>query len=66
MNQPKNTGQWLIVLFCIGLLLFNYPLLALYSKSETVAGIPFFYVALFLAWAALIGLVAFVIERQSN
>lgn len=66
MNRAKNNGQWLIVIFVIGLLLLNYPLLALYGGSQTIAGIPLFFVALFLTWAALIGLVALVIERQEQ
>lgn len=66
MNQRKNTSQWLVVIFCIGFLILNYPLLSLYGNAQTVAGIPIFYIALFLAWAILIGCVALVIERQGK
>lgn len=56
-------GQRLIALGCLGFLLFNYPLLALFNDGRTLGGIPVLYAYLFIAWAIIIGLLAFVIER---
>jgi hypothetical protein len=57
-------GQRLVALCLLGLLLFNYPLLAVFNVRATVFGIPVLYAYFFVAWAALIGLMALVIERR--
>ncbi len=62
MKQPSRTGQRLFVLFLGGCLIFNYPLLALFSREQMIRGIPLLYVVIFSAWLALIGLIAVVIE----
>jgi hypothetical protein len=61
-RSPHRT-QRLVALFLAGLLLFNYPLLAAFSRPEFVFGIPVLYAYLFAAWALLIGLLALVVER---
>jgi hypothetical protein len=63
MNERNLKGQRLAALFLVGCLLFNYPLLSLFSQDGMVWGIPILYVFIFLAWAALIGLMVIVIER---
>ncbi|HXV99463.1 MAG TPA: hypothetical protein VEC93_13655 [Anaerolineae bacterium] len=63
MNERNLKGQRLAALFLVGCLLFNYPLLSLFSQDGMVWGIPILYVYIFLAWAALIGLMVIVIER---
>jgi hypothetical protein len=55
----------LIGLFVLGLLLFNPPLLDLFSGG-TVFGWPLLYVYLFAAWAAVIGAAATVVERRRH
>ncbi len=64
MNKPKLKAQRLAALFALGGLLFNFPLLALFNRSETIASIPLLFVYVYVAWAALIGLLALVIERK--
>lgn len=63
MNKIQLKGQQLIALFLVGCLLFNYPLLSIFSQDGLVWGIPILYVYIFIAWAVLIGLMALVIER---
>jgi hypothetical protein len=55
-------SQRLIALFFAGLALFNFPLIALWDKAVTLWGIPLFPLALFLLWAVLIGLLAWISE----
>ncbi|QLC73789.1 hypothetical protein LPB260_24015 [Pseudomonas sp. LPB0260] len=62
-DQTRRT-QRLVALFALGWLLFSYPLLALFNVDGTLLGIPLLYAYLFLAWAALIGLMILVIERS--
>ncbi len=64
MFRSAIKSQRLIVVFLLGVLLFNYPLLALFNRTANVAGIPVLYLYIFGAWAVLIGLAALVVERS--
>ncbi|MCB9152372.1 MAG: hypothetical protein H6645_11410 [Caldilineaceae bacterium] len=65
MNHRRLiTGQRLAALFLIGCLLFNYPILSLFSRDARLWGVPALYVYIFISWAALIGLMAMVIELR--
>jgi hypothetical protein len=64
MEAYDVRGQRLVALCLLGLLLFNYPLLAVFNVPAMLFGIPVLYVYFFLAWAVLIGLMALVIERR--
>ena len=57
-------GPRLVVVFLLGVLLFNYPLLALFNRTVLVFGVPLLYAYIFAAWALLIGLAALVVERS--
>jgi hypothetical protein len=65
MNKQQLKDQRLAALFLIGCLLFNYPLLSLFSVEGMIWGVPIFYIYIFTAWAALIGLMAIVIEYHN-
>lgn len=64
MNKPNAKGQRLVALFLLGNLLFNYPLLALFNRSDIVLGAPMLYVYVFGGWALLIALLALIIEKK--
>jgi hypothetical protein len=55
-------AQRLLALAAAGVLLFNFPLLALWDRDVLVFGVPLFPAALFALWALLIGLLALLIE----
>jgi hypothetical protein len=57
-------GQRLAALCLLGALLFSYPLLAVFNVPETVFGIPVLYAYFFIAWGALIALIALVAEGR--
>jgi hypothetical protein len=59
-------AQRLVALFVAGLLLFNFPLLALWDHDARVFGLPLFPAALFLVWTLLIFALAWVIERTPD
>lgn len=59
-------GQRLVALFLLGVLLFNYPLLQLFSRDGLVLGIPLLYCYIFCTWAVLIGLMALVVEQNDS
>ena len=64
MNRRRLVGQRLAVLAFIAALLFNYPILSLFSVDRMVLGIPVLYAYLFTVWAAFIWLAAFLIEKK--
>ncbi|THF60529.1 hypothetical protein [Pseudothauera rhizosphaerae] len=59
-------GQRLVAAFLAGTLLFNYPVLSLFDRLETAFGLPLLYVYVFAAWAVLIALIAWVVERGAR
>lgn len=63
MIHRTRQSQRLVALFLLGALLFGYPLLALFDSRATVAGVPLLYAYLFGAWAVLIALMAWVVEK---
>ncbi len=65
-SHASLIGQRLAALFAAGLLLLNFPLLALWDQPITVVGLPLFPLALFVVWAVLIALLAWLLERQPD
>lgn len=64
MNRRFLKGQRLIAAFVLGALLFSYPILSLFNRPQLILGAPTLYVYLFVVWAALIALYAFIVERR--
>jgi len=62
--HDKLVQQRLAALFAAGALLLNFPLLALWDRDATVFGLPLFPLALFVLWALLIGLAAWILESS--
>jgi len=56
----------LVALCCAGIVLFNFPMLAIWGQDATVLGLPLLPVALFGIWAGLVALLAFVSERDGG
>lgn len=64
MGEFDVRGQRLAALCLLGLVLFNYPLLAVFNVPGSVFGIPVLYAYFFAVWAGMIALMALVIERR--
>ena len=64
MSNFDSKGQRLVALSMFGLLLFNFPVLALFNVSGTLLGVPVLYAFIFIAWAVFIGLMAFVADSD--
>jgi hypothetical protein len=64
MAESETKGQRLTALCLLGFLLFNYPVLALFHLPSALLGIPVLYAWIFLAWAVLIALMAWVVEKR--
>jgi len=66
MSEFESKGQRLVALCMLGTVLFNYPILALFNVAGAVFGVPVLYAYIFMAWAALIALMALVAESKSQ
>jgi hypothetical protein len=66
MIRPTLKGQRLVALFLLGCLLFNFPLLSLFTGDTRIWGIPLVYLYLFAAWGILIAAMALIIEIQDR
>jgi hypothetical protein len=64
MEDFEGKGQRLVALCMLGCILFNFPILALFNVSESLFGVPLLYAYIFLAWALLIALMAWVVEKH--
>jgi hypothetical protein len=56
--KPRLARQRLLALFVAGTLLLNFPLLALWDRDLTLAGLPLFPLGLFAVWGGLIAAIA--------
>jgi len=61
--SEEKKGSRFVALSMLGMLLFNFPILALFNLPGTLFGVPVLYAYIFMAWAALIALMALVAER---
>ena len=66
MNRVETKNPRPMALFLLGCLLFNYPFLELFNLSLTLFGVPLLYTYIFICWAALIGLMALVVEAHDE
>ncbi len=64
MGEIEGRGQRLVALCMLGCVLFNFPILALFNVPGALFGVPVLYAYIFLAWALLIALMAWVVERR--
>jgi hypothetical protein len=65
MDKFEVKGQRLVALCMLGVLLFNYPMLAVFNVASTVFGIPLLYVYIFAVWTLLTACMAYVVEKKT-
>ena len=66
MIRTRLVAPRLAFLFLIGCILFNYPLLSVFSRSGDFFGLPPIYAWLMSAWVALIALMGWVVESRGD
>ena len=62
MSDFQSKGQRFVALCMLGIVLFNYPILALFNVPGELLGVPVLYAYVFGAWVALIALMAWIAE----
>lgn len=65
MDNFKFKAQRLVAVCMLGVVLFNYPILAIFNVDATIVGIPVLYAYIFTAWSLMIAGMAYVIETKA-
>lgn len=60
----QQSREYIIILFIVGVLALNYPMLELFNRPSMPFGIPVLYLYLYAIWLALIILLIMVVERS--
>ena len=59
----NETTARLVLLFVLGVLLINFPVLAIFNRAATLGGLPVLYLYLFGVWVAGIAAVYLLIGK---
>jgi hypothetical protein len=63
--RNQDRGKRLIAAFLLGLVLLNFPLLAVVEAGQRLFGLPPLFLYLFGAWAGLSVFLALLAERRA-
>jgi hypothetical protein len=66
MKRSGTTGQRLVAIFAMGVILLNYPILSLFTLPTHLGGVPLLYAYVFAIWTLAIALMALVVERPPD
>jgi 4-hydroxybenzoate polyprenyltransferase len=58
--------QKLIVISILFLILFNFPMLAIFNNGGSINGIPTLYMYVFFVWTLFIGIIYNVLRKERN
>jgi hypothetical protein len=64
--REEDRGKRLIAVFLLGLVLVNFPLLAVVDAGDRLFGLPALFAYLFGAWALLIGCLALIVGGRGR
>ena len=62
MRTFEKKARRLAALCLLGIVLFNYPVLAIFNVAANAFGIPVLYAYVFTAWSLMVAAMAFVVE----
>ena len=60
----QQSKEYIVILFIVGVLALNYPVLDLFDRSWMPFGVPLLYLYLYLAWLILIVVLIVVVEHS--
>ncbi len=64
MNPTHRITLRLALVFCLGLLLYNYPLMSIFGVQSSIANFPVLYLYIFGTWLLIICVIGYLVERQ--
>lgn len=67
-TAPPLRPERVLAIAALAAILFLQPFLGIFDKgaNETWAGVPVLFVYIFIAWALVVGLTAFVMEQRAE
>jgi hypothetical protein len=67
-RSSSRVGEWLVVIFCFGVLAFSPLAIGMFDRGAgtRIFGIPLLYFYMFCAWALLIAAISLVIESGAE
>ena len=60
----QQSREYIVILFIIGALALNYPVLGLFDRAVALFGVPLLYLYLYLMWFVLIILLIAVVQHS--
>jgi len=60
----QQSREYIVILFIVGVLALNYPILELFNRPWMPFGVPVLYLYLYLVWLVLILLLIAVVEHS--
>ena len=60
----QQSKEYIVILFIVGVLVLNYPMLELFDRPWMPFGIPLLYLYLYLVWFVLIVLLVVVVQHS--
>ena len=66
MAEQKRINERLIAVVCLGIVVLNYPILGLFSKSLFFRGVPLLYLYIFSLWLLFIVVLALVMRKRRS
>lgn len=60
----RQCREYIVILFVIGVLTLNYPLLSLVDRSLLLLNLPLLYFYIFFVWLLLIVIMALIAEGK--
>lgn len=60
----QQSREYIVILFIVGVLALNYPLVELFDRAWMPFGVPLLYLYLYLTWLTLIVLLILVVQHS--
>ncbi|HOB62515.1 MAG TPA: hypothetical protein PKI41_10395 [Candidatus Competibacteraceae bacterium] len=60
----QQSREYIVILFIVGVLALNYPIVELFDRSWMPFGVPLLYFYLYVVWLALIILLILVVQHS--
>lgn len=65
MESKKKTSR-LIILFLLGSLLLNFPILSLFNSKGFLLDVPLLYLYIFTVWTLLVVLIGLIMRKTPD
>jgi predicted permease len=64
--METHKDQKLLIISCLFLVLFTFPVLSIFNSESSIKGIPVLYLYIFIVWILFIIIIFRVIKKESK